>query len=91
MKWIETKLRKGTKTPKICRDMFITSSCDTHRLCEVKNGRLSRQIEISSDDVTRLHNEFQLIARESSVFSNSTSRRTGKSWAVVDAALSGNT
>ena len=38
--WQETTLRKGTKNPKICKDMFIADSNGSFTFCEVKNGNL---------------------------------------------------
>lgn len=88
MKWKETTLRKGTKTPKICRDMFLSFGCGEYTLCEVKNGRMASRIKISQDEAIRLHNENQLIERLSSYFFRTSTRRTSKSWSVVDVALS---
>lgn len=39
-KWIETTLRKGTKSPKICRDMFVIDNLSRLELVIVKNGKV---------------------------------------------------
>ena len=86
LEWQETTLRKGTKTPKICRDMFIADSNGNYQLCKVKNGKLS-----SCEQVTkRVANLY--IARFSLVFIDSTfadcrTYRTVKSQALVSNAI----
>ncbi len=88
MKWIETTLRKGTNSPKICRDMFITDSRGLLNLSVVKNGRQVSREQIDKIDVAMLVINNQLEQRNSSVFNNCSTYRTKNSWSVVDQALS---
>lgn len=88
MKWIETTLRKGTNSPKICRDMFITDSRGLLNLSVVKNGRQVSREEIDKIDIAMLVTNHMLEERSSDVFNNCSTYRTKNSWAVVDQALS---
>ena len=87
MKWIETTLRKNTKTPKICRDMFITDSRGVFNLCEVKNGRQVSREEIDNIRAAKLKNEHLLRERSSGIFNNCSTYRTSQGWEIIDAAL----
>jgi hypothetical protein len=69
MKWEKTTLRKGTKTPKICRDMFITDSRGYFNLCQVKNGKMVIKKPLNSHDATNLINEHKLV-KTGSCFNN---------------------
>ena len=91
MKWVETSLRKGTKKPKICRDMFITDSRGVFNLCEVRNGKQVIRVEIDKARVTELKNKYLLREKRSSIFNNCSTYRTTQGWGVVDYALANNT
>lgn len=82
MDWIETTLRKGTKTPKICRDMFITDSRGEFVLGIVKNGRMKTRKSLSEDRAKEIIKEKSLIPM-SSIFSNCYTYRTQKSTNLV--------
>ena len=91
MKWSETTLRKNTKTPKICRDMFITDSRGVFNLCEVKNGKQVSREAIDTLRFKHLKIVHMLLRRVSPTFNNCSTYRTRQGWAVVDAALASNT
>ena len=82
MKWVETTLRKGTKTPKICRDMFITDSRGAFNLCEVKNGRMATRKLLTEREATELINANRLLGY-GSCFPNCYTYRTYKSNKLV--------
>lgn len=82
MKWVETTLRKGTKTPKICRDMFITDSRGVFTLCEVKNGRMVTRRLLTDREATKLINTNRLLGN-GSCFANCYTYRTYKSNKLV--------
>lgn len=75
MKWIETTLRKGTKKPKVCRDMFITDSRGNYAITTVKNGRVFRREKINSTNARKLVNEHDL-QPVSTIFSDCYTYRT---------------
>lgn len=87
MSWQETTLRKGTKIPKICRDMFITDSRGAFYLCEVKNGRVATRQEITKKDADGFIKHQNLI-RCRSIFNNCYTYRTEKSAELVSKLLS---
>lgn len=74
--WQETTLRKGTKTPKICKDMFIADSSGSFTFCEVKNGQLTSKITLEKDDALNLISSKNLVAVSDSVFRNCKTYRT---------------
>lgn len=61
MKWIKTTLRKGTKSPRICRDMFITDSRGKFQFCQVKNGRIVKKEHLNKLDAENIIKENALI------------------------------
>lgn len=69
MNWVKTKLRKGTKTPKICRDMFITDSRGVFSLCEVKNGKMASRETISESKAIEIIEKNKLV-KTGSCFTN---------------------
>ena len=75
MKWLETTLRKGTKTPKICRDMFIADSNGDFTLCTVKNGRMKERKAIVKEEARSLISEHFLMP-EKSIFRGCITYRT---------------
>ena len=82
MDWTETTLRRGTKTPKICRDMFITDSRGKFALGVVKNGRMYRSEALSVSRAKELIKEKSLVPI-SSIFNNCYTYRTQKSTDLV--------
>ena len=84
MKWLETTLRKNTKTPKICRDMFIAYSKDVFHLCEVKNGKMTTRLNITKDRAVELVEIHGLIATESRIFKSCYTYRTSKSTILIN-------
>lgn len=82
MKWIETTLRKGTNSPKICRDMYITDSRGVFNFCEMKNGRLSERKLLTDDEAAQLIKANKLIG-SASCFANCYTYRTYKSTKFV--------
>jgi hypothetical protein len=82
MDWIETTLRKGTKTPKICRDMFVTDSRGEFFFCKVSNGRMKSKVRLSEPVAKDLIREKNLVPT-ASIFSNCYTYRTQKSTDLV--------
>lgn len=74
--WQETTLRKGTKAPKICKDMFIADSNGSFTFCEVKNGQLASKISLKKDDALNLISCKNLVAVSDSAFRNCKTYRT---------------
>ncbi len=91
MKWIETTLRKGTKIPKICRDMFITDSRGTFRLVKVKNGKISERKEITIGEASKLQRKHKLISTACEIFNGCYSYRTIESTMLVNTLILTNT
>ena len=60
IKWINTTLRNGTNTPKICRDMFIVDSFGSFTLVVVKNGRIKTKEEITTQEAITYQRENEL-------------------------------
>ena len=87
MDWMETTLRRGTKTPKICRDMFITDSRGKFALGVVKNGRMKLKEPLSEARAKELIKEKSLVPI-SSIFSDCYTYRTQKSTDLVYRLLS---
>lgn len=87
MNWQETTLRKGTKKPKICRDMYITDSRrQTWRLCTVKNGKLETALIIDEDTAATYINKFCLKAVKA-FFNGCYTYRTKASNEIIEKAL----
>jgi len=86
MSWIETTLRKGTKTPKICRDMFITDSRGSWAFCEVKSGRMVTRTPIEEDEAKEYINNENLICCKS-IFNNCFTFRTKASAELIETIL----
>ena len=82
MDWTETTLRRGTKTPKICRDMFITDSRGSFNLCTVKNGRMRERKIITASEAESMIKKYRLMGN-SSCFANCYTYRTYKSHKLV--------
>ena len=61
MEWKKTTLRRGTKSPRICRDMFITDSCGKFLLCEVKNGKSHERLVISEATAKDIIKKYMLV------------------------------
>jgi hypothetical protein len=82
MNWVQTTLRKGTKTPKICRDMFIAESRGEFLLCEVKNGKMTNREAISESKAIEIIKENNLV-KTGSCFSNCFTYRDWRSANLV--------
>jgi hypothetical protein len=82
MKWAITTLRKGTKSPKICRDMFITDSKGNFLLCEVKNGRLASRKSLSLNKAAEIIHKNKLV-KTGSCFSDCFTYRDWQSTKLV--------
>lgn len=74
--WQETSLRKGTKNPKICKDMFIADSNGSFTFCEVKKGQLVNKIPLEKDVALNLISSKNLVAVPDSIFPNCKTYRT---------------
>lgn len=61
MKWVETTLRKGTKTPKVCRDMFVTDSRGEFEFVIVKNGTIASREVLSVFEADKLISKHNLV------------------------------
>ena len=83
MKWVETTLRKGTVSPRICRDMFITESGGRYVFCEVKNGAIVTKKAITDSEAKAMIANFQLVPTKASVFNNGYTYRCKNSTALV--------
>lgn len=77
--WQETTLRKGTKNPKICKDMFIADSNGSFTFCEVKNGQLVNKKPLEKDVALNLISSKNLVAVPDSIFRNCKTYRTATS------------
>jgi hypothetical protein len=86
-KWVETTLRKGTNTPKICRDMFLSQSGSYFMLVIVKNGRLFSKTNITIGEASRFQRLHHLKS-VSSIFRGAFSYRTQKSNDLISSLLS---
>lgn len=69
MQWVKTTLRKGTKTPKICADMFITDSRGAFNLCQVKNAKMVMRKPLVKEDAESLIKKHGLV-KVGSCFNN---------------------
>ena len=70
MKWQKVVFRKGTKTPKICRDMFISESRGKLELVVVSNGRLKLRKVLTRSEAIEIVAENDLESMESRIFNN---------------------
>ena len=86
MKWIETTLRKGTKSPRICRDMFVTDSNGDFRFCQVKNGIMVIKETLSPPEAKSLIVKHSLTKR-GCIFANCFTYRTYQSNKLIDKLL----
>jgi len=82
MDWMETTLRKGTKTPKVCRDMFITDSRGVFRFAMVKNGRMKHVEILSESEAKEIIIEHRLVPTPA-LFNKCYTYRTQKSTDLV--------
>ena len=81
--WQETTLRKGTKAPKICKDMFIADSGGSFTFCEVKNGQLTSEISLEKDEALNIISSKKLVTISSSTFSACKTYRTESSNTLI--------
>ena len=88
LQWAETTLRKGTKNPKICRDMFLTEYNGEFKLVVVKNGRLFLKTKITTAHASRLQTQHKLQGVKG-IFNGSYAYRTKDSNKLVSDALNG--
>jgi len=87
IKWQETTLRKGTKRPKICRDMYITDSRrETWRIATVKNGKVATCVIIDEYIAATYINKFCL-KPVSAIFNGCYTYRTSASNELIQDAL----
>lgn len=86
MEWIKTTLRKGTKTPKICRDMFVTDSRGRYEFCQVKNGRIAIRQNLSKDAAKTMIRKFRLVKMETP-FAGCFTYRDSESARLIDKIL----
>jgi hypothetical protein len=82
IKWIESTMRNGTKTPKICRDMFLSEYKGEFKLVVVKNGRVFSKEPISVGDASRLQRLHNLKGVEG-IFIGAYAYRTQDSNALI--------
>lgn len=87
MAWQKTTLRKGTKDPKICRDMFITESYGEFNFAEVKNGSISFRKRLSEKEALEIIESLGLVGNQA-VFAKSYTYRDPESSALVKRILS---
>ena len=83
-KWQETTLRKGTQTPKICRDMFVSRFHDEFKFCVVRNGKIYSKYVIRLGHALDLIDFYKLVGRDCSVFADAQTFRTKSSWHLID-------
>lgn len=88
-KWVKTTIRKGTKTPRICRDMFITNSRGTYGFCEVKNGSVANRMSLTETDAKSMIDQFSLVPTENNIFANCITYRCKDSTKLVNDLLTG--
>ena len=87
MKWEKTTLRRGTKSPRICRDMFITCYSGEYTFAAQRNGRIKQKERITKQNAEQIISDFHLIGRSSPIFNRATTWRCSDSWSVVDNAI----
>lgn len=90
LEWQETTLRKGTKTPKICRDMFITDSRGNWAVSIVNNGVMKSRENLSRAEASSLIREHDLTGVPSSAFNQCYTYRTNKSNELIGRILINN-
>jgi hypothetical protein len=86
MNWIETTLRKGTKSPRICRDMFIADSKGSFKFCQLKNGRMVEKKELSGAEASEMIIKNKLVKR-GCILANCFTYRDYQSTKLVDKLL----
>lgn len=86
--WTETTLRKGTKKPKICRDMFIADSRGSFTFCEVKNGQMVKQDNIERTEAEKIIEANKLVGVSDRTFNNCKTYRTKNSNNLIENLLS---
>ena len=86
--WCDTTLRKGTNTPKICRDMFVCNSMGKLELIVVKNGRVRDRQLLNIMQANEIINNNNLKNVPSDTFNNCSSWRTAKSNDLIEEILS---
>ena len=82
-KFFDTKLRKGTKKPRICSDIFISKYNNEYRLVVVKNANICVKENIGEQEAKELIETNDLEYVKCDTFSNSGSYRTKKSNALI--------
>lgn len=90
-KWQETTLRKRTKVPKICRDMYIADSRGEFRFFEVKNGRIVTSKTIEKVDAFNYILNENLIGVPDVLFSNCNTYRSERSNKLIANIIDSNT
>lgn len=61
MNWEKTTLRKGTKKPRVCSDMFITDSRGTFQFFQMKNAQIVLRKRLSTIEAEALIKEHDLV------------------------------
>lgn len=86
MEWVKTTLRKGTKSPRICRDMFITDSRGKFAFSQLKNGRVVDQKQLTEQEAKAIIKENNLVKR-GSCFNNCFTYRDYESSNLIERLL----
>lgn len=81
--WRETTLRRGTKTPSVCRDAFITDSRGKWAICFVGNGKMVARNELSKCEAFDIIRECKLTAVKCQAFNHCYTYRTERSNKLV--------
>ena len=87
LEWQETTLRKGTKTPKICRDMFITDSRGKWAISTVSNGVMKSRENLSHAEAASLISKHRLTGARCRAFNKCYTYRTNKSHQLIEQIL----
>jgi len=86
MKWQTVTFRRGTKTPKICRDMFIADTKGKLELVIVSNGKIKSREVLTNSEAIKIISENDLETMDSRIFNGCrTYRRKECNDAVNDA------
>ena len=86
MKWQKTTLRKGTKSPRICRDMFITDSRGNFTFAEVKNGKIVDRKPLDEREAKKVIKDNNLV-KQGSIFNNCFTYRDYESTKLINELL----
>ena len=86
MKWIEATLRKGTKTPRLCRDMFINDHRGKFVLCKMMNGKIVLKQDLTPLEAKELLLEHKL-EKIQVMFAGCYTYRTQKSNELINKLL----